>query len=255
MPNPYSTKRRSGKRRRGLVGVLGSYAITIQVAARPPQHPSESPPPLPACAILVAAGLDGWSLAAVSDGVESSQELVSSASATIGHLRQAIERGAAGRRATTEQAAAERACGAGGATPERLEEMVARLARVESLQQEHAALRASALASLQQLFVARFGAENGALANRIASNMHRRVPAAFRALSLSEETWRTLESACWKVSRDHELLPAESAALTAAQGDPVVQTISARIEASAPAIEAWVRQEIEAAVAAALPQP
>ncbi len=123
------------EQRRVVAGVIGVCWLSIQAGAQQPQQPPESTPLLPASAILALVGLDGRGLAAVSTGVEDAEALVSSASETTVQLRRAGEGVAAGRLATAELAATERACGAGGATPERLESVAARLSRASSLEQ------------------------------------------------------------------------------------------------------------------------
>lgn len=137
---------------------------------------------------------------------------------------------------------------AGGATSEILERRDALVQQITLLK----TTRDSQLATLRQIALDTVetytGSENAAIAACMIDNRHRRVPEPLKGLDLSQEIWANLEAACRKTRRGAVLTELESTTLTGAQSSLLVRTIAARIEANAPALEAWMHQQIVTAL-------
>ncbi len=120
----------------------------------------------------------------------------------------------------------------GGMTDDRAEQ----IGLLEDQYEFTAATRRNAEAALRAVITdslsSRLGAESIAVLSQFNSNSGRRVPAAYRAMDLSEDGWETLERAYVKHDRGLNLTSAESSALNAAMSSSHVATVSARLNSN-----------------------
>lgn len=227
--------------------VVALSALTIGVVSQP-GAPTPPAPSTSAGALISAArlGLSPHALAAA-------EANASVAGGLLADLAASPQVAAALRSVDDELSEAQQSlativdiCQRGGATPERLTERAELTQLIASLEAQRESGLVALRGQVSEALTSRVGADRAALAMRLAANSRRDVAEHHRALDLSEEGWRTLESATLKVRSGLPLTASETTTWAAAEGSSLAQTVAARQLTIAPALQTFYIQQAQA---------